>query len=322
MSVKLQKIHETSTTTDFPTNGAVTYTTGINFQGGPVEYLICRGDLLFAATPVANGDMTNLLKAFRIIVNGEVVHDFRAGFNSNAVSTSGNYNYLLNAIGGRALEKPATEGKTREWYWGIPLGLQLGAGVQRMEIIMEWATGAAAVASGNLSFWVKYNDGMQNQTTVVSPTSFTHAVALEQVVVRIPQNIPGVVSAILVQNDAAEDQFASQGIRCLPISGYGLEIEFWRWLNGDLMNGNMFADFNTSLTQQQYDIGVAGCTLLPTFGLAGGDVVLAVDSSHATTRTYTPILTAPVSAKQKPEVVQTQTPIGSTAGSIVNRTEN
>jgi len=324
MTVKFSKIHETSTITDFPdVDAAVTYTTGINFPGGPVEYLILRGDITWDVDPAA-ADISNLLTAIRIIVNGEVLHDFRASSTSSVAITSGQFNYFLNSIGGRAYEVPGTT--TREFYWGIPLGAQMETGVNRMEVILEWAVAAtnADPTSGNLSFWLKYNDAMQTKTVVSSQTSFSHAAnSLEQVVVRVPANIPGVVSAILVQNDSAADELGTQGIRCNALGDFGLEASYWRWLNGDLANGIMFADGGDSLVEQQTSLGLPGVMMLPVFGLAGGDIVLAVDhSGDATTRTYTPVITSPIGAKEAPAVRQTQSAPASTAQTILKRTEN
>jgi len=324
MAVRFAKIHETSTLTDFPdVDSAVTYTTGINFPGGPIEYLVVRGDITWDVDPAAS-DISNLLTAIRIIVNGEVLHDFRAGVVGNDDTSSGAYNYFLNSIGGRAYEVPGTT--TREWYWGIPLGVQTETGVNRMEIIMEWAAAAtnSDPTSGNLSFWTKTNDAMQTKTVVGSATSFTHAAnSLEMVTVRIPQNVPGVVSAILVQNDSQADELGSQGIRINSISEFGMEAAFWRWLNGDLENGILFADGGASTAQQQIAIQTPGLMLLPVFGLAGGDVICAVDHSGAsTTRTYTPVITSAIGAKEAPTVRQTQAAPASTAQAIVRKTEN
>lgn len=298
---------------------AVQYVTGINAPGGPVEYFIIRGDCTWAADPAA-ADVTNLVTSLRIVLNGEVVFDFRAGSPAAADNTPGQFGYLLNSIGGRAYEVPGGT-TTREWYWGIPLGQQTPNGVNRYEVIVGWTTAAGNISSGNISYWLKYNDAMQTTTNVVPSTSFAHAASIEQVVVRVPQNVPGVVSAILVQNDQEADELGAQGIRVNAISDFGLEPGFLRWLNADLENGIMYAD-PADTSQQTYAAGLAGTILIPTFGLTGGDVVLTVDSSATATRTYTPIITAPVGAKAAPEVVQTQKAPGNTAKAIVRKTES
>lgn len=326
MAVTFTQIEQTATAADMPTNAAVTYTTGINAPGGPVEFLIIRGDLTFAADPTST-DITSLLSSIRVVLNGEVVHDFRAGFSGNGVAniTAGTYGYFLNSIGGRAYEVPTAGGTTREFYWGIPIGRQTASGVNRYEIVMTWAAAAGALgANPNLSFWLRMNDGMQTTTTVCPSTSFTHAIALEQVIVRVPQNVPGVVSGILVQNDSAADELGAQGIRINPMGDYGLEPQFWRWMNDDLANGIMAGDVGGAggVLAQTYFYETPGALFVPTFGLVGGDIALQVDSTAATTRTYTPVITNPVGAKAGKEVRQTQRAVGNTAKSIVAFTEN
>lgn len=320
MAVRFSQIDVSTATGDLPGENATTTTRGINAPGGAYEYLVCRFDLTFAADPCA-ADFTNLLSALRIVINGEVVHDFRAGVSSNANDGPGNYGYLLNSIGGRAYELPSGT-TTREGYWGIPLGRNYPGGVNRIEIITEWAAAAGGLTSGQISWWLKMNDAFQTTTTVCPSTSFTHANAIEQVVVRVPQNVPGVVSGILVQNDSAADQLGTQGIRIQPLGDFGMEPSMWRWLNGDLLNGIMYADNDLTTVRQEYAFQSPGTMLLPCFGLSGGDIVLQVDSSAATTRTYTPIITSAAGGKSAPEVVQTQRAVSNTAKTIVARTEN
>jgi hypothetical protein len=274
------------------------------------------------ATPVTT-DLTTLLNAIRIIINGEVVHDFRASFASSGSEEAGNYGYLLNSIGGRAFEIPSGT-TTRVGYWGIPIGRNYSAGVNRIEIVTEWGATLAAtpLTTGSISWWLKTNDAFGQTTTVVPSTSFTHSNAIEQVVVRIPQNVPGVVSAILVQNESQADELGNQGIRIQALGDFGMQSSMWRWLNGDLLNGIMYADSTASSVAQEYAFQIKGTMLLPCFGLAGGDIVLQVDSNAATTRTYTPIITNPTGGKNAPDVVQTQRAVSNTAKTIVGRTEN
>ena len=61
---------------------------------------------------------------------------------------------------------------------------------------------------------------------------------------------------------------------------------------------------------------------MPTYGLTGGDIILQVDSSQVTTRTYTPIITSSVGSSQMDVVRQTQSAPSNTAQTIVRQTEN
>ncbi len=321
--VRFAMIESTNTTGNFPTTTANQYNVGINAQGGLVEYLCLRYDLTFAGNPCENTSIMQLVDSIRIVVNGEVVHDFRSQAGDNTAKGAGAYDVLLNHIGGRAYEVPAGT-TTREGYIGIPLGLNTQTGVNRYEIIVQWkATAAGATpSSGSLQWWLKFNTATQKQTTVVPATSFTHSASLEQVVVRIPQNVPGVVSGILVQNDSLADEFGNQGIRINSLGDYGLEVEMWRWLNGDIMNGIEAVDASVATYKQIQQTSLPGTLLIPTYGLTRGDIILQVDASQITTRTYTPIITAAVGSSQMDTVRQTQSAPSNTAQTIVRQTEN
>ena len=329
MAVTFQKIHETSADGDMPCAVAATANTttaGVNAPGGPVEFFILKGAVTFTAAPT-KGDLTSLVQSIRIVLNGEVVHDYRAGFQTAVTgqATPSSYGLLLNAIGGRAYQDPNVAAAAEQnFMWAIPLGRQTPSGVNRYEVIITWAAGIAGVTgTGNLSYWLRMNPSMQ-QTTVVCPsTSFSHSASIEQVVVRIPQNVPGVVSAILVQNsDAFADNLGTQGIRVNALGSFGMDLEMWRWMNNDMANGMMWGNTAAAEASQTYATALPGTLLLPVFGLKGGDCILQVDSSAANTRTYTPIITNQVGAKQGKEVRQTQAAPGNTAQTIVARVEN
>tara|TARA_R100001129_G_scaffold108633_1_gene74545 strand:- start:176 stop:1147 length:972 start_codon:yes stop_codon:yes gene_type:complete len=319
--VMLSKIYETTTTGDFPTATANTWTQGVNAPGGPVEFLMLRIDGTWAADPAA-ADISNLVDNMRIIINGEVAFDYRAGYAVNTNNVAGCFGAFLNQIGGRYYEVPGGT-TTREAYWAIPIGRQLPAAVNRFELIVGWAAAAESISSGSLEWWLRTNTGMTQQTTVVSPTSFTHtANAIEMVTVRIPANVPGTVAGILVQNDSAADELGAQGIRVNALSQFGVEVNMWRFWNGDLANGIMYSE-PVLTTMQTYATQVAGFLFIPTFNLAGGqDIVLQVNSTANTTRTYTPVIVAPVSASSGPAETQTARVKGSPTAAIVARSEN
>ena len=325
MAVTFQKIHETSTVGDFwNATAANTYTAGINAPGGPVEFFIIKGAITSGAKP-CDGDLTALVQSLRIVLNGEVVHDYRAGYSTGVEDNAapGSYGMLLNAIGGRAYQDPNVAANAEQnFMWAIPLGRMTPNGVNRYEVILTWQTAVTVASSGTLSYWLRMNPAMQTTTTVCPSTSFQHGTSLEQVTVRVPQNVPGVVSAILVQNqDAFADNFGSQGIRVNAMGPFGMDVEFWRWLNSDMANGIMWGDSAAADPAQTYATALPGTLLMPVFGLKGGNIVLQVDSSAANLRTYTPIITNKVGAREGSDVRQTQAAPGNTARTIVKRTE-
>lgn len=322
MGVRWTKIFETSTTGYMPTNSANTWSEGINSGGGLVEFLQLRYDLTFADTPLANSEISALVDNLRVICNGTVVFDFNAGFSSNATAGPSQFGYLMNHIGGRVTEDPdQTATKTRVGYMNIPLGLNLPQGVNRWEIVVNWAAAAQAIDVGSMSYWLRYNPNAQKNTTVVPATSFTHAIAQEQVVVRVPQNTPkgSVVTALAIFNDSEADQYGSQGIRINQLSDFGIPISMYRSNNGDSRNGIMWNKGSTDFDDvQTYSTRLSGAICIPVFGLTGGDIVLSVDSSAVTTRRYLPILTAPVGGKSNDPVRQTQGVKGNTASATLD----
>jgi hypothetical protein len=321
MAVRWTKINETSTVGDLPTNAANTYQVGVTSGGGLVEFLTIKYDLTFAATPVAASEVSSLINDVRIVGNGETVHDFVASFASNATDQASQYGYMINSIGGRSVEEPSTTPAVRLGYINIPLGRNLPAGVNRWEITFGTVAAAAAITSGSLQFWLKYNDNCQRTTLVTPATSFQSSASQEQVVINVPQNVPAgaVVTSLMVTNDAAADEL--NGIRINALSDFSISPSQYRADNGDLLGdgATMFNAGNTatSLTRISYTLGALN---IPCYGMTGGNLTLAVDSSAATTRRYQPIMTWPVGGKSAQEVKQTQASVGNTATAQLKNT--
>ena len=318
MAVRFTMINQDNSDSAQPTASPNTYTQGVNAPGGPVEFFMCHWKGTWAAD-AATGGFGNLINTFRIVLNGEVVFDFRAGYASNSNEAS-IWQYFLNSIGGRSYEDPSGT-VTRDYWVAIPLGRQTPSGVNRYEVVIGYAAAADAISTGTgtLEFWLQTNDAMQKTTTVCPSTSFTHAASIEMVTVKVPQNVPGVVSALLVQNDSAADQLGSQGIRINALSDFGQEPGMTRFLNGDWNNGIKYAGSAIG-SAQTLGYQIAGALVIPVYGLTGGDIIVTVDSSSATTRTYTPIITNSVGAREAQTVRQTQAAPGNTANAILSRT--
>lgn len=305
-----------SNTTDIPTNAAQTFNRGFNLPGGPIDEFIIRMTITAGADPIA-ADMSNIMNSVRLILNGSTVHDFRSGYAAAANNAPGLYGYFLNSLGaGRFVEVPGTT--TKEAYFRIPVGRNIAPGVSRLEYTISYAALTAASTGGTFQMWVRYNTAMQTTTTVAAATSFTHAASEEQVVVRLPQGVPGTVAGLMIQNDSAADQL--NGIRVLSQSDFSLDVDQWRAFNGDLYNGVVFADAGASATAQQYAIQVAGGLFLPLYGLSmNDDIRLQVNSSAATTRTYTPVITAPINGAQESRGVQTQAVASNVATAVLDQ---
>lgn len=328
MAVKWTKAYETSTTGDMPTTSAVNWSQGFTVQAGTLEFLTLRYDLTFGATPCATSDVSALVDSLRIIVNGEVAHDFSAGKSNtqaNPITSGSQYSYLLNKIGGRVVEVcDESNPAVRTGFINIPLGRILNSsGQNRIECIVGWAETdvGGTITSGKLEWWCRYNSATQTMTTLVPATSFTASASLEQVIVRCPTNLPAgsTISAILVLNDSQADELNSQGIRILSLSDYGVTADQWRMINSDLMNGIQWNQGSTITGDSlSYAQSTKGALLIPTFNLSLGDVSLMVDSSTATTRKFFPIITTPIGGRMKQEQVQTQSVAGNTSKAILS----
>jgi len=315
MSVRFTLVE--SNTTDIPGAAAATFNRGFNIPGGAVDEVIMR----ITTTNTTNAilaDFGNIIQSLRLVLNGSTVFDFRSGYSSAANNAASQFGYFLNSLGsGRAVEVPSD--LTKEAYFRIPIGRNIPAGVSRLEYTLSYSATAAAVASGTCQFWIRYNDNMTTTTTVSAATSFTHSASEEQVVVRLPQGVPGTVAGLMIQNDSAADEIT--GVRVVSQSDFSLDVDMFRAFNGDLYNGIVYADDDASATAQQYAVQCAGGLFLPLFGLSmEDDIRLQVNSSAATTRTYTPVIVAPINGAAESQGRQTQPVITNTSQAVLAAT--
>ena len=87
------------TSTNAPSNAAITYNAGFNIPGGAVDEIIIRcTETLNAAGDIA-ADWPNVVSSLRLILNGETVWDFQAGYQDAANNGPSPLGYLLNSMG-------------------------------------------------------------------------------------------------------------------------------------------------------------------------------------------------------------------------------
>ena len=337
-------------TVDLPTSGAAaTYTRGFNAVGGTIQSLLIRLQLTTTG-PTYRTDASALFQQLRVIINGEIYFDFNSVANGTdlAAPQPGTLGYLINSMGGRSYQVPtAADDTSVDYYLELPLGAIMPAGVPRFEITTqfydaaEWVIngGAGTLPSGQITYWGVFNSATQVQTRTLASTSYQHAAnAVENVVCRIgniEQQFPGsTVAGILVQTPltgagAAQDNLGNQGIRPLVLSQFGLPADLHRWANGDLNNEIMAylptVDAVANTVSQRAFCKTLGTIFIPLYNAAGGDVVLAVDNgANVVTRTYTPVITAPIGATEISGVKQTKASTGGSANtskSIISMTE-
>jgi len=295
-------------TTDLPIVAATSYNRGFNIPGGAVDEIIVKMAFTLNAAGDIAADTSNMIDSLRLILNGETVWDYQAQITDNANNAPGNFGYLLNSMGrGRSVDV-AGGAAAREYYARIPVGRNLPAGISRMEYSLGYAalTGAAgAPTATSIEWWVRYNPSMQTTSTLSAATSFTYTATTQQVVTKVPQNVPGTLAGVLIQTDQdAADEITD--IRIVSQGDFAMDIDMWRLLNGDLYNGIESYDPATpgSLTFYQ---SLLGCIWVPLFGLSlADDLRMQITADAGGTLSVTPLLTSPIAGKPAPEQVQTQ----------------
>ena len=293
------------TSTNAPSNAAVTYNAGFNIPGGAVDEIIIRcTETLNAAGDIA-ADWPNVVSSLRLILNGETVWDFQAGYQDAANNGPSPLGYLLNSMGrGRSVETN-TGTTAREVYLRIPVGRNIAAGISRMEYTIAYGALAGASTNPSLQFWIRYNPAMQTTTTLGAATTFNYSATTQQVVMRVPQNVPGTLAGVIVQNDRANDTDITD-FRIVSQSDFSMDTDMWRALNGDLYNGVEYMDPATA-DQLTFAQGVDGAYFLPLFGLSlKDDLRMQVTAASARTLSLTPVITSGIAGKPAPAQVQTQ----------------
>ena len=343
MAVSYYKLDEN--TSDIPSlTGESTVNRGYFGVPGTLESFIIHYDLAVVGMTDVNSDAGALIKRFRLIIDGQVIHDWSANYDitpgTQAPSPTG---YWINSIGGRSLTVPAARDATSMKAWlSIPCGVVITNPTPRFEIQMTLTDGntflddASNLDGSKVSYWARFNTATRVQTRTLPQTSFSHtANSRENVTVRLnPAALPGgTVAGVLACSDAALDNLGSDGYQILSLSPFGQPIDFLRWANGDLDNGISFTTTSAAgegsldgATPQSYRAGISGAVFIPTYGLAvsgnGGSLRIITDNgANDDTRFYSPILTAPISATEAPPEIQTQTAVSNTAAAIAARTE-
>ena len=343
-----------SNSSDIAAEGA-TFTVNRGFNGisGTLQSLVMRYTMVTSGAGYRT-DASALFSSLRIVIDGQTYFNYNSGFDGTDLAAAsaqpGNLGYFINSIGGRSYQVPtAIDATTVDYFLEIPIGAVLsGNGVPRFEVTIgfyncsEWIIngGGGSLTSGTMSYWGIYNSGTKTTTRVLQSTSFTHAAnAMEQVVVRVgnvEQLYPGsTVAGVLIQNDSAADEYGSNGVRPLALSQFGMPVDLHRWANGNLNNEIMAylpqtaplahgGSTGSFINQQTPFVSTLGQLFVPLYNVAGGDVVLIIDSSAATTRSYSRVLVQNIGGKEMSMARQTLTDSQGSANiskSILSRTE-
>jgi len=309
-----------SNTTDAPSNAAATFNRGFNLPSGACDEIILRvSQTLNAAGDIA-ADWPNTIASLRIILNGETVWDFQAGYQDATNNGPSPLGYLLNSMGrGRSVETN-TGTTAREAFLRIPIGRNIGGstgGISRMEYTISYGALAGASTNNSVQWWVRYNPAMQTTTTLGAATTFNYSATTQQVVMRVPQNVPGTLAGVIVQNDRANDDDITD-FRIVSQSDFALPTSMWRALNADLYNGIEYMDPATA-AQLTFAQGVDGVYFLPLFGLSlKDDLRMQVTAASARVLSLTPVLTSGIAGKPAPAQIQTQAVQTNTAKAVLD----
>ena len=315
MAVRYSLVNSDST---FPTNAASTANAGYNIAGGSIESIIFRFEGTVTSGDMG-GDFPMAISQLRIVLNGESFYNYQAGYTMNQDAPS-QLGYFLNSMSDDRFSSEVIGDTAKDAFVRVPVGRQAPPGVSRLETTIATAALGNA-ATGTLETWIVYNDAAETSTYVGNPTSLTASgTGQEEVVVRLPSNVPGVVAGILVQNDRATDADIT-GFRIVSQSDWNMDSEYWRFLNGDMQNGVQFASDDLDANAQTYRQSIAATYFLPTLGLSReDDVRLQITTAAARTVTFTPVLVSGFNAQEGGQPRQTQRVPTNTSRAILDTT--
>ena len=309
--------------TTFPTNAATTVNAGFNIAGGSIESIIFRFEGTITSGDMG-GDFPMCISQLRLVLNGEAFHNYQAGYTMNQEEPS-QYGYFLNSLSDDRFSSEVIGDTAKDAFVRVPVGRQAPPGVSRLEYTIATAALGNA-ATGTCECWIVYNDAAQTSTYVGNPTSLTASgTGQEEVVVRLPSNVPGVVAGILIQNDRATDADIT-GFRIVSQSDWNMDSPMWRFLAGDMQNGVQFASDDVgggtfAPVSQTYAQSIDATYFLNTLGLTrADDVRMQITTAAARTITFTPVLVAPFNAKEGSQPSQTQRVVTNTSKAILETT--
>ena len=300
---------ETSTV-NVPGAAGATYNAGFNVPGGAVDEIIVRIQGTMNAVGDLASDMGSVIAALRVVLNGETFFDFRNNFGNNATTGASSTSVFMNAMGSGRSQEVNSSTTVRDYYLRIPVGRNIAAGISRLEYTIQYSALGGAFTGASIEWWMRYNPAMQNTVTIGAATSYLSAGAAggvtEQVVVRVPQNVPGVLAGVMIQGGSAADTMTSA--RVISQSDYSIDTDYWRMLGGDLRNGILFAQpaaavANGLLTFSQKSLGNL---FVPLFNLSlDDDLRMQITTTAAETFTFTPVIVSSIVGQPQPGAVQT-----------------
>ena len=294
-----------------PGAAGATYNAGFNVPGGAVDEIIIRIQGTMNAVGDLASDTGSIIAALRVVLNGETFFDFRNNFGTSATTGASATSVFMNAMGAGRSQDVNSSTTARDYYLRIPVGRNIAAGISRLEYTIQYSALGGAFTGASIEWWMRYNPAMQNTVTIGAATSYLSAGAAggvtEQVVVRVPQNVPGVLAGVMIQGGSAADTMTSA--RVISQSDYSIDTDMWRMLGGDIRNGILFAQpaaavANGLLTFSQKSLGNL---FVPLFNLSlQDDLRMQITTTAAETFTFTPVIVSSIVGAPQAAAVQTQ----------------
>ncbi len=294
-----------------PGAAGATYNAGFNVPGGAVDEIIIRIQGTMNAVGDLSSDTGSIIAALRVVLNGETFFDFRNNFGTSATTGASATSVFMNAMGAGRSQDVNSSTTVRDYYLRIPVGRNIAAGISRLEYTIQYSALGGAFTGASIEWWMRYNPAMQNTVTIGAATSYLSAGAAggvtEQVVVRVPQNVPGVLAGVMIQGGSAADTMTSA--RVISQSDYSIDTDMWRMLGGDIRNGILFAQpaaavANGLLTFSQKSLGNL---FVPLFNLSlQDDLRMQITTTAAETFTFTPVIVSSIVGAPQAAAVQTQ----------------
>jgi len=294
-----------------PGAAGATYNAGFNVPGGAVDEIIIRIQGTMNAVGDLASDTGSNIAALRVVLNGETFFDFRNNFGTSATTGASATSVFMNAMGAGRSQDVNSSTTVRDYYLRIPVGRNIAAGISRLEYTIQYSALGGAFTGASIEWWMRYNPAMQNTVTIGAATSYLSAGAAggvtEQVVVRVPQNVPGVLAGVMIQGGSAADTMTSA--RVISQSDYSIDTDMWRMLGGDIRNGILFAQpaaavANGLLTFSQKSLGNL---FVPLFNLSlQDDLRMQITTTAAETFTFTPVIVSSIVGAPQAAAVQTQ----------------
>jgi len=296
---------------NIPGAAGATYNAGFNVPGGAVDEIIIRIQGTMAGVGNLASDTGSIIAALRVVLNGETFFDFRNNFGTSATTGASATSVFMNAMGAGRSQDVNSSTTVRDYYLRIPVGRNIAAGISRLEYTIQYSALGGAFTGASIEWWMRYNPAMQNTVTIGAATSYLSAGAAggvtEQVVVRVPQNVPGVLAGVMIQGGSAADTMTSA--RVISQSDYSIDTDMWRMLGGDIRNGILFAQpaaavANGLLTFSQKSLGNL---FVPLFNLSlQDDLRMQITTTAAETFTFTPVIVSSIVGAPQAAAVQTQ----------------